>query len=272
MKLSLTGSWLVSALLCLCLATAGGCRSKGEDRENEGLTAVELYDKAKRALRNGSYDRAITHYRVLQSRFPFGRYAEQAQLELAYAYFKNYDADLAISTLDRFLKTYPTHRHVDYAYYLKGLINFSRNRGLLSRAFAIDTSTRDLEYARESFRSFSQLLQQFPDSKYAPDARERMLYLRDEMASAEIQVADYYMRRKAYVAAAKRAKHVVENYQEAPQTGDALAIMSQAYDRLELESLSEDAYRVLKLNYPDHPYITGRHEKEGWLRRLWPFD
>ncbi len=273
MKSSLTGSRIALLLAAgALLALTAGCSSKGDDREDDGITAVELYDRAKLSLRNGAYERAINHYRLLQSRFPFGRYAEQAQLELAYAYHKNYEPELAISTLDRFLKTYPTHRHVDYAYYLRGLVNFSRNRGVLSRLFAIETSSRDLEYARDSFRSFSQLLQKFPDSKYAPDARERMLYLRDEMASAEILVADYYMRRKAYVAAAKRAKHVVENYQEAPQTGDALAIMTQAYEKLELNELSEDAYRVLQMNYPDHPYITGRYESEGWLKKLWPFD
>lgn len=272
MKFSLTGSRIALLLAALLLALAAGCKSKGDGDVDEGVTAVELYERAKLSMRNGSYDRAIDSYRVLQSRFPFGRYAEQAQLELAYAYHKNYEPDLAISTLDRFLKTYPTHRHVDYAYYLKGLINFSRNRGVLSRVFSVDSSSRDLEYARDSFRSFSQLLQKFPDSKYAPDARERMLYLRNEMANAEIQVADYYMRRKAYVAAAKRAQYVLENFQQAPQTADALAIMTQAYESLELAALSEDAYRVLKLNYPDHPYITGRYESESWLKKLWPFD
>lgn len=259
--------WILLAPLVLA-----GCSSDGEEREDETITAVELYERAKLSLKNGSYDRAIAQYRLMQSRFPFGRYAEQAQLELAYAYYKNFEPDLAITTLDRFLRTYPTHPHVDYAHYLKGLINFSRNRGMLSRLLGVDTSTRDMSFAQESFRAFGELLQRFPDSQYAPDARERMLFLRNEMAQSEIEIARYYMRRHAYVAAANRAKYVVETFQEAPQAGDALAIMTEAYEALELAQLSEDAYRVLRINYPDHPYLTGRDEQEGWLKRIWPFD
>ncbi len=259
-------------LLLVSLVALTGCRGDGDVVEDESITAVELYENAKKAMNNGSYERAIRQYRLLQSRFPFGRYAEQSQLELAYSYFKNFDPELADATLDRFLRTYPTHQNADYAYYLKGLIGFSRNRGVLTRLLGISTSNRDLEFARDAFRSFGELIQRYPDSRYAEDARDRMLYLRDEMAAYEVEVARYYMRRKAYIAAANRAKYVVENYQEAPQSGDALAIMTEAYELLEFPELSEDAYRVLRLNYPEHPYITGRYEKESLLRRLWPFD
>ena len=145
----------MALVLALLFAAMSGCSSKGDERENEGLSAIELYDRAKASLKNGSYDRAIAQFRLLQSRYPFGRFAEQAQLELAYSYHKNFEPDLAISTLDRFLKTYPTHKNVDYAYYLKGLIHFSRNRGILGRLLAVDSSTRDLEFARDSFRSFA---------------------------------------------------------------------------------------------------------------------
>ncbi len=265
----------VFATLCLAIVITVGlsaCGSDGEEREDNTITASELYDRAKQSLANGSYDRAIFQYRQMQSRFPFGRYAEQAQLELAYAYYKNFEPDLATTTLDRFLRTYPTHEHVDYAHYLKGLVNFSRNRGLLGRLLNVDSSTRDLEFARASFSAFGELLQRFPDSGYAPDARERMLFLRNEMAGYEVAVAEYYFRRRAYVAAANRAKYVVENFQEAPQAGDALAIMSQSYEKLELTQLSEDAYRVLRINFPDHPHLTGNYAKVSWLSRLWPFD
>ncbi len=264
---------IAALILALALsALVAACGSDGEEREDNTVTAAELYDRAKQSLSNGSYDRAIFQYRQMQSRFPFGRYAEQAQLELAYAYYKNFEPDLATNTLDRFLRTYPTHDHVDYAHYLKGLVNFSRNRGLLGRLLNVDSSTRDLEFARASFTAFSELVQRYPDSGYAPDARERMLFLRNEMASYEMAVAEYYYRRRAYVAAANRAKYVVENFQEAPQAGDALALMSQSYEKLELTQLSEDAYRVLRINYPEHPHLTGRYEKASWLSRLWPFD
>ncbi len=259
-------------LILLLAALLGACGSDGEEREDNTITASELYERSKQSLDNGSYDRAIFQYRQLQSRFPFGRYAEQAQLELAYAYYKNFEPDLAVTTLDRFLRTYPTHEHADYAHYLKGLVSFSRNRGLLGRLLNVDSSTRDLEFARASFAAFGELVQRYPNSQYVEDARERMLFLRNEMAGYEIAVAEYYYRRRAYVASANRAKYVVENFQEAPQAGDALALMSQAYDKLELAQLSEDAYRVLKINYPEHPYLTGRYESEGWLARLWPFD
>ena len=262
------------SLMTVVLLTSAlvGCGSDGETKQDNTITASELYDRAKVSMGNGSYDRAIGQYRQLQSRFPFGRFAEQAQLELAYSYYKNFEPDLAVTTLDRFLRTYPTHESADYAHYLKGLVHFSRNRGVLGRLLNVDSSTRDLEHARESFRAFGELIQRYPESRYVDDARERMLYLRNEMAGHEVAVAEYYLRRKAFVAAANRAKYVVENIQEAPQTGDALAIMAQAYQALELNQLSEDAYRVLKINYPDHPYLTGREEKEGWLARLWPFD
>lgn len=261
---------LITVLALMFILT--GCGSDGEEREDNTITAGELYERSKQSLTNGSYDRAIFQYRQLQSRFPFGRYAEQAQLELAYAYYKNFEPDLSTTTLDRFLRTYPTHENADYAYYLKGLVNFSRNRGLLGRLLNVDSSTRDLEFARASFTAFGDLVQRYPDSRYAEDARNRMLFLRNEMASYEIAVAEYYYDRRAYVAAANRAKYVVENFQQSPQTGDALAIMSQAYDKLELTQLSEDAYRVLRINFPEHPFLTGRYEKESWLARLWPFD
>lgn len=261
---------LMLAILLLG-ALLGGCGSKGE-KPNKRVTAIELYETAKSAMRNGSYARAISGYRVLQSRFPFGRYTEQAQLELAYCYHKNFEPDLAITTLDRFIKTYPTHPSVDYAYYLKGLTNFARDRGFFSRILPGNFDDRDQTFSQASFRSFDQLIRRFPDSHYADDTRERMLVLRASMASHDLGVAEYYLRRGVSVAAANRAKFIIETYQESPQTAGALAVLTQAYEQLELTDLSNDTFRVLELNYPDHSYVTGRYEKEGWFERLWPFD
>jgi outer membrane protein assembly factor BamD len=248
-----------------------GCSSNG-DESDDLVSASELYDDARDAMRKGSYDRAIVLYRQLQSRFPFGTYAEQAQLDLAYCYHKNFEPDLSVSTLNRFLRTYPTHQHADYAYYLKGLTNFNRGSGFLARLLPQDTIGRDQEFARQSFQDFGELVRRFPDSKYAEDARSRMLYLRDAMAKYEISVAEYYLRRGANVAAANRAKSIVENFQTTAEVAEALAIMAEAYNELEFEALEQDTLRVLELNYPDHPYLTGtRNEPEGWFSRLWPF-
>ena len=269
-----TNQYLRASLMLVTLllgALLSGCGSK-DRRPDERITAVELYENAKNAMRSGSYARAISGYRFLQSRFPFGRYTEQAQLELAYCYHKNFEPDLAITTLDRFIKTYPTHPSVDYAYYLRGLTNFSRDRGFFSRILPGDYNDRDQTFSQESFRSFDQLIRRFPDSDYAEDTRQRMLVLRASMAAHDLGVAEYYLRRGVSVAAANRAKHIIETYQESPQTGSALAVLAQAYDQLQLDDLSNDAFRVLEMNYPQHPYVTGRYEKEGWLERLWPFD
>ena len=261
----------ILALIALALLLAQGCGSNDE-REEETVSAAELYEQAKRSMDNGAYDRAISLYRQLQSRFPFGRYTEQAQLELAYSYFKNFEPELAITTLNRFVRTYPTHPNIDYAYYLKGLVNFSRDTGLLTRILPVETIGRDQTHAKESFRDFGELLQKFPDSTYAPDARERMLFLRNAMARYELTVARYYLRRDAYVAAANRAQYIVENYQETPQVADALSILAQAYDKLDLDAQSEDVARVLEANAPEHPYLTGNNkDNDGWLSKLWPF-
>jgi len=241
-------------------------------KEDQGITAAELYERAKLSSNNGSYERAIILYRQLQSRFPFGRYAEQSQLELAYAYYKRFEPDLSISTLDRFIRTYPTHPHVDYAHYLKGLVNFSRDRGLIARLLPDRTSDRDQEFGRQAFQDFAELIQRFPDSQYVDDARERMVFLRDAMASYELTIAQYYKRRGANIAAANRAKNIVETYQGTRHIADALAIMAEAYKELELQELSDDAYRVLELNYPEHPLLTGRYEEKSFLDKLWPFD
>jgi outer membrane protein assembly factor BamD len=259
-------------LLLTLVVLASACSSRTRIDATEVLPVDELYAEAHRSLESGNYDRAAKYFQRLVARFPFGNYTEQAQLELAYAQYKSSSPEEALSTASRFIKTFPTHPHVDYAYYLRGLINFDRDVGLLERYIKQDSTRRDLGFARQSFQDFGELVKRFPDSRYAPDARQRMIYLRTGVAQAELNVADFYFRRGAYVAAQGRAKFILENYQQTPQTGDALAILTESYKRLGQDKLSEDSLRVLKLNFPDHPYLNGAWPaKRSRWRQLIPF-
>ncbi len=268
-------SRLPALLVAVILASfISGCAGRDNKPGNlrTGITAEELYIRAKDTMDRTNYERAAQLYRLLQARFPFGRHTEQAMLELAYCLYKGHRPDEALAQLDKFVKTYPSHRNTDYAYYLKGLINFSRTRGMLARLDPNRAVDRDQRFARESFNDFARLLRAYPESDYAGDARQRMLFLRDNMAANEIMVADYYMRRRAYVAAAARAKYVVESYQESSSVGDALAVLVDAYTELGLTDNAEDALNVLKLNYPEHGYLTGNYKRQSLFARLWPFD
>jgi outer membrane protein assembly factor BamD len=251
----------VPALLAL-LAACGDTRV---DRI-ETLPVDELYAEAKQSLQASNYERAARYYKRLVARFPFGRYTEQAELELGFAQYKGGDAEEALSTANRFIRQYPTHPHIDYAYYLRGLINFNREYGVLERYVQTDATRRDLANARQSFQDFGELIQRFPNSRYAADSRQRMIHLRNGLAQAELNVASYYLRRRAYIAAQTRAKYLVETYPQTPQTADALAIMAESYRQLGQEKLADDALAVLRLNFPEHPYLSG-----GWpaKRSLW---
>ena len=257
------------AILVLMLAACGERR----EAETETLPVDQLYSEAKSSLDAGNFERAIRYYKRLTSRFPFGDYSEQAQLDLAFAQYKRSDYDEAVSTVNRFVKTYPAHPKIDYAYYLRGLVNFDRNRSYIDRLLPSQAGNRDLEAARQSFNDFSELLRRYPQSSYAADARQRMVFLRNDIANSELTVARYYFRRGAYVGAANRAKYIVENYQQAAQIPDALALMVQSYEALGQKDLADDARRVLEANAPDHPYLTGvsREGKQGWWSKLWPF-
>ncbi len=230
-----------------------GCASLFGDDEDETLTwsASKFYSEAKSSLEGGNYSRAIELFEKLEARYPFGQYAEQSQLEIAYAYYKYDEPEAALAAVDRFLKIHPRHKNADYAYYLRGLVNFNRGLGLIARFIPQDTSQRDPGTAKESFRDFAVLVNQYPNSKYAPDARQRMVYLRNTLAQYEINVADFYMRRGAYVAAINRAKYVIERYQKTPAVPKALVILVDAYQRLELTQLATDTQRVLEKNYPN---------------------
>jgi outer membrane protein assembly factor BamD len=244
-------------LVVVWLAAVGGCGLLPDKiDETKGWSAQRLYSEAHGNLSEGDYEKAIDLFEKLQARYPFGHFAQQAQLEMAYAYYKFDEPESAIATLDRFAKNYPRHPNLDYAYYLRGLTNFNRGLNIIERFLPTDQSRRDPGAARQSFDDFAELLRRFPDSKYADDARQRMVYLRNNLALYEVHVAEYYMRREAYVAAAKRAKYVVEYYQGSPAVPEALAVMAKAYKLMGVDDLSADALSVLEHNYPNHPAIA----------------
>ena len=244
---------LVSLLLTACWPFGG---NKHADNERN-TTEQTLYRSAQSSLRGANYDDAIKKLQKLEARFPFGRYAEQAQLELIYANYMAFKMDAATSAADRFIRLHPQHPNVDYAYYMKGLTAFNENRGLLDRFSIADIYDRDPTSSRRAFADFSELIQRFPSSQYAPDARQRMIYLRNLLAHYEVNVARFYMRRGAYVAAANRARNVVEHYSQSQSTADALAILVEANWRLGLPEAAHQALQVLVLNDPHYPGFDG---------------
>ena len=268
--IKLTGLRL-GIFIVLSLFVLGGCGNK-EVVDELGQPAGELYGQAKLAMDGKNYTKSIALYKQLQIRYPFGRYTEQAQLELAYSYYKSSRPENALSTLDKFIRTYPAHPNIDYAYYLKGLVNYDANYGFLDRMFPERARDRDQQGARQAFNDLNELLRRYPDSRYAPDARQRLIYLKNNLSAYEIEVAKYYLRRKAYVAAATRGRYVLETYQNTPETAMALQILHKAYTGLEMPELADDAMRVLTLNFPDDPYITGFNERRSIFSFLWPFD
>lgn len=260
-------------LLIATLALTAACSSKQVIDEN--LSEAELYKQAQEHLDNTSYTRAVDTLKALESRYPFGRYAEQAQLELIYAYYKNQEPEAAKAAAERFIRLHPQHPSVDYAWYLKGLASFDQDRGLLARFLPLDMTKRDPGAARDSFNEFAQLVARYPNSRYAPDAKARMIYLRNLLAAYEIHVARYYLTREAYIAAANRGRYVVENFQQTPAVGDGLAIMTEAYQRLGLDELASTSLATLRLNHPDHPslasgeFVPSEEEADtrSWLSR-----
>jgi len=261
---------VLGSLLLAATLTLGGCGLLPEVKdETTGWSAQKLYAEAKDNLNDGNYERAVKLFETLEARYPFGRYAQQAQLEVAYAYYKDSEPISAIAACDRFIKLHPNHPNVDYAYYLKGLANFNEDLGLLGNLVDQDLSERDPVAARDAFLAFKELVTRFPESKYAADSTARMKYLVNALASHEVHVAKYYLKRKAWVAAANRAKEVLKSYPEAPALEEALAIMVVAYDELKLTDLRDDAQRVLELNFPNSRYAKGVNIKEKAWYRFW---
>lgn len=242
-------------IICCLIAVSGCSYFKGKGDEVDQLTVEMLYEEARSKLDSGDYVKAVELYEKLEAKSPFGVYGQQAILDLAYVYYKSADYDSAISTADRFIKLHPQNAYVDYAYYLKGLANFQRGKGFTERVLPIDPSQRDSGSALQSFQNFAELRRRYPDSRYAEDAKLRMKYLLNILAKHEVNVARYYMRRDAYLAAINRARHVIEKYTRTPSVKEALLIMAKAYKIIGLTDLFADTVRVFELNYPNDPRI-----------------
>jgi len=253
----------------LCLA---GCSGNSED-ETIGWSAQRLYGEAKDAMASKEWPRAVKYLEKLEARYPYGRFAQQAQLEIAYCHYKDGERASGIAAIDRFIKMYPNHSSADYAWYLKGLINFNDNYGVLSNITTPDMSDRDPKSTRESFAAFKEVITRFPESRYAPDAMLRMRYLVNALASHEVHVARYYMKRGAYLAAANRAQYAIRHYSQAPATEEAVFVLVLAYDRLGMNDLRDGADRVMRTNFPESRYLKpGGDRKDVPWWRLWDPD
>jgi outer membrane protein assembly factor BamD len=261
-------------LLVLYLAVmVSGCAWLDKQADTtQGWDAAKLYAEASDELNSGNYKTAVDYYEKLEARYPFGRYAMQAQLDVAYAQYKAEEPELAIAAADRFIKLYPQNPYVDYAYYLKGIVNYNRSVGFLDRYIPTDPSQRDPGSALDAFQDFSELVRRFPNSKYAEDARQRMLFLRSNLAKHEVNVARYYMKRGAYMAAANRCTYVIERFQRTSAVEDALEILVQAYTAIGEDKLAEDARRVLVLNREKGRFVEDKVPEEPSLtRKLWDY-
>jgi outer membrane protein assembly factor BamD len=272
-----TGLLRLFLLLALAISLPG-CKTVGhwfghdKDAKTETLGVEALYADAKAAMHKSHYSQAQTYYTRLIARFPFGPYSEQAQLDLAFVQYKLGKPDDATSSIDRFIRTYPRHPHIDYAYYLKAVINFDRDVSILTRLARTDLAERDLNGPNQSFNDFNEVINRYPNSIYAADSRQRMVYLRNELARHEINVGLYYFHRHAYVASATRAKYLVETYPQSEYEGDAVALMAASYNALGQKSLADDARRVLQQNFPQHPYLSGKWPRgKSFIRKLNPF-
>lgn len=268
------------AFLILMLASLTACSTMDlvtpidTPDKTANWSAADFYDEAKKSLDDENYINAIELYEGLESRYPFGQYAQQAQIDLAFAYYKNDEPESAIATANRFIRIHPRHKNVDYLYYLKGLINFNRGIGFLERYLPTDKSQRDPGAAIESLDDFATLIRRFPNSQYVADSKQRIIALKSNLALHELNVANYYMKRKAYVAAINRAKNIIEQYQNTTAVPRALLLMVDAYQHINMNDLAADAQRVYDLNYPngtpplENPKYA--HEKTT-SEKIWEF-
>lgn len=235
--------------------------------ETKDWSASKLYSEARDEISAGNFEKGIEYFEKLEARYPFGTYAQQAQMEVAYAHYRQGDQAQALAAVERFIKLHPNHPNVDYMYYLRGLINFNDKVGFLDFLSKQDPSERDPKAARDAFDSFRQLAERFPNSIYTKDAIARMKYLVNAMAQYEVHVANYYYRRGAYVAAANRAQLAVSEYREAPAVEEALYVMVKSYDALSLPDLRDDAERVLRTNFPNSAFLSNgvpKAKKSWW--------
>ncbi|MDR2881053.1 MAG: outer membrane protein assembly factor BamD [Azoarcus sp.] len=259
---SVTGKLTRYAALFAALALIGCGTPKDETADWD---ANKLYSEAKSLMSKKDYAQAIKMFEKLEARHPYGRYAQQAQLDIAYAYYKSGEPELAILAADRFIKLHPNHSDVDYAYYLKGLTNFNEDLGVLGNVINKDLTQRDPRASIEAYNAFRELIERFPNSKYVIDSRQRMQYLVNTLAAHEIHVARYYYKRGAYIAAVNRSQAVIAQYPNAPSHEEALLVLVASYDKLKLDTLRDDAERVLRQNFPNSKYFS-KGTTEWWKR------
>jgi outer membrane protein assembly factor BamD len=257
---------LLAAALLLAISA---CTVMETPDRTKGWSANKLYAEGREEMKSGNYDTAISMFEKLESRYPFGTFAQQAQMEIAYAYYRQGDQAQALAAVDRFIKLHPNHPNVDYMYYLRGLINFNDKTSIFDFISRQDLTERDPKAARDAFDAFKQLIERFPNSKYAPDSLDRLKYLVNAMAQYEVHVANYYYRRGAYLAAANRAAVVVKDYREAPVVEDALFVMVRSYDALGMKELRDDADRVFQKNFPNSPLLKGPRKKDEPWWKIW---
>jgi len=235
------------------------CATPDTYDETRGWTVEKLYTEARSELSSGNYTRAEKLYETLQARYPYGRYAQQSEMDLAYGYYKDHEPEQALAACDRFIKMHPAHPNLDYIYYLKGLIYLNTDDGWMAKYGGQDMSERDPKASGDAFQAFNEVVTRYPNSKYAPDALKKMNMLVDALGGYQMHVARYYMRRGADIAAVNRAQEVIHEYSNTRYVEEALAIMVTAYQRLGMTQLSDDSRRVLALNYPNSQYL-----KTGW--------
>jgi len=245
-------------MLILVLAL-GGCQ-KDKDAY-KGMSATQIYTQAEENVKKENYSKAVKDFEALEARYPYGEYSDRAQLGLINAYYKHGDSELAISAADRFIHMNPYHSQIDYAYYLKGLVNFDQNYSFVYRYFPLDRSARDPQNAIDAFDTFKELVERFPNSQYAADARQRMIFLKNQLASYELQVVEYYIKRRAYLSAANRANYIIKHFEGTPAIPKALSILVDAYRNLGMQELADDALKTLKTNYPDSEEYKEKYKK-----------
>lgn len=261
---------ILRSLAVITVLLVSGCSLLPEKiDETAGWNAQRIYSEAKSAMVEGGYDRAIGLFEKLEARYPYGRYAQQAQLEIAYAYFKSNEPEQAIAAADRFIRLHPNHPNVDYAYYLKGLVTFNEDMGIVGHLSNQDLSERDPKGAKESFDTFKDLVTRFPESRYTEDALLRMQYLVNSLAGYEVHVARYYYRRGAYIAAINRAQAAVTDYPNTPAIEEALYLLMSSYDALGMKDLRDDADRVLEMNFPNSVYRHGGPQVDKPWWQIW---
>jgi outer membrane protein assembly factor BamD len=254
--------------LAVVLLTIGGLVSGCSGKEERDLKsgATELYERGHKSMESGNFNNAIRYFEGLEARFPFSNETKQAQLDLIYCYYKDRQIEATVDAATTFERENPTHPRVDYALYMRGLAYFAGEHSWYHRLFDVDLTKRPPKNGQESFSVFSQLLQRFPNSVYAADARQRMIFLRNRLAEYELHVARYYLKRGAWLAAANRARFALDQYEGSPASADSLGIMAQAYDRLGMSDLAADARRVLATSYPENVQRVARAEKGPWYK------